>query len=116
MAQPATDNRKNKYIQYLYVSGILLVITGSFGHFFDQPLFKYIFGAGTLLLIVKQLIEMFNTISPDFRQKRLMRMNMMLTLMLALATYSMFDGSTLWIAVVLIYALVTLFMSFRNEK
>ena len=41
-------------------------------------------------------------------------MNMMLTLMLALATYSMFDGSTLWIAVVLIYALVTLFMSFRN--
>jgi len=114
MAQPATDNRNNKYIQYLYVSGILLVITGSFGHFFDQPLFKYIFGAGTLLLIVKQLIEMFNTISPDFRQKRLMRMNMMLTLMLALATYSMFDGSTLWIAVVLIYALVTLFMTFRN--
>lgn len=114
MAQPATDNRKNKYIQYLYVSGILLVIVGSLGHFFDLSLFKYIFGVGTLLLIIKQFIEMFNIISPDFRQKSLRRMNIMLTLMLALATYSMFDGTTLWMAVVLIYALVTLFMSFRK--
>lgn len=114
MDQPATDNRNNKYIQFLFVSGILLIITGSLGHFFDQPLYKYVFGTGTLLLIIKQLIEMFNTVSPDFKQKRLLRMNMMLTLMLALATYSMFDGTTLWIAVVLIYALVTLYMTFRN--
>ncbi|MDD4489068.1 MAG: hypothetical protein PHD30_01030 [Paludibacter sp.] len=114
MDQPAKDIRKNNYIQYLYVGGILLIITGSLGHFFNQPFFKYIFGAGSLILIVKQLIEMFNTVSPDFRQKRLLRMNLMLTLMLALATYSMFDGTTLWIAVVLIYALVTLYMSFRN--
>jgi hypothetical protein len=114
MNQSTTDNRKNKFIQYLYVTGILLIITGSFGHFFDLPLFKFVFGTGTLLLIIKQLLEMFNTVNPDFRQKRLLRMNMMLTFMLALATYSMFDGSTLWIAVILIYALTTLFISFRT--
>jgi hypothetical protein len=109
------DTYKNiKYLRYAYVIGILGVIAGSLGHFFENPYFKYLFAAGTLLVILSQMINALKTNEADFRRRRLLRMNVMLSLMLALATYSMFDGTTLWVAVVLIYALVTLFMSFRS--
>jgi uncharacterized membrane protein YfcA len=114
MNQLSAEGNKHKLMRYLHIGGISFIIAGSLGHFFDQPLFKYIFGVASLILIVSQLIEMLKARNPDFKQKRLLRMNMMLSLMLALATYSMFDGTTLWIAVVLIYALITLYMSFRS--
>ncbi|MDD4199184.1 MAG: hypothetical protein PHZ12_07245 [Paludibacter sp.] len=114
MNEISKPESKNRIIQFLYSIGVALIIIGSFGHFFDLQLFKFIFATGTLLAIISGLISIFNAREPDFRQKRLLRMNMMLSLMLALATYSMFEGTTLWIAVVLIYALVTLFMSFRT--
>ena len=103
-----------KIIQYLYVGGILCIIAGSFGHFFERDYFKYLFGLGSLCVIASQLMVIFRNRETDFRSKRLNRMSMMLSLMLVLATYSMFAGTTLWIAVVLIYALVTLFLSFRS--
>ena len=114
MGQGSAESHKKNFSQYIYIAGILLVIAGSFGFFLDLLYFRFVFGVGALFVILNQLIVMFNTRNPDFRQKRLLRMNLMLSLMLALATYSMFDGTTLWIAVVLIYALVTLFMSFRS--
>lgn len=112
------SNTKNtystvKFLQSTYVSGIIFVITGSLGHFFELLFFKYLFAIGTLLVIISQLIIFLKNREADFRKRRQLRLNVMLGLMLALATYSMFDGTTLWIAVVLIYALVTLVMSFR---
>jgi len=102
-----------KFLQSVYAMGIVCVITGSLGHFCENPFFKFLFGAGALLVIVSQTINAVRNTENDFRKKRLVRMNLMLSLMLALATYSMFDGTTLWVAIVLIYALVTLIMSFR---
>jgi hypothetical protein len=103
-----------KYIQIAYVLGIIFVIAGSLGHFFEIATFKYVFAFGTLLVIISQLLFSTKSKDADFRKRRQLRLNVMLGLMLALATYSMFDGTTLWIAVVLIYALVTLIMSFRG--
>ena len=108
------NTQTNKLIQTAYVIGIIFVITGSLGHFFNVSLFKYLFATGTLLVILSQLIVSMKAKDADFRKRRQLRLNVMLGLMLALATYSMFDGTTLWIAVVLIYALVTLIMSFRT--
>lgn len=70
--------------------------------------------AGALILIVQQLLLMLNSPVQGFREQRLQRMNFMVSLVLALAVYSMVEGTTLWIAAVLIYALVTLFLSFRS--
>ena len=114
MNKLSTADHKNKFVQFAYVSGIILVIAGSFGYFFDYDSFKYVFGIGALVVIVNQMIITFKSSESDFSKRRILRMNLMLSLMLALATYSMFDGTTLWIAVVLIYALTTLFMSFRT--
>ena len=114
MTQLPADNYKGKSVQFVNIVGIVFVILGSVGHFFEHQNFKYVFGAGALFVIFSQLKVMFETRNPDFKQRRLLRMNLMLSLLLALATYSMFEGTTMWIAVVLIFALVTLFMSFRS--
>lgn len=104
----------NKLLQSAYLTGIVFVIAGSLGHFFELAMLKYVFAIGTFLVIISQLIISMKNKEADFRKRRQLRLNVMLGLMLALATYSMFDGTTLWMAVVLIYALVTLMMSFRN--
>lgn len=96
------------------VTGSMAVFVGSLLHFFELPYGKYVFGAGALILISLQLINIFHSPAAGFREQRLQRMNFMVSLVLALAVYSMVEGTTLWIAAVLIYALVTLFLSFRS--
>ena len=100
--------------KYLPLVGALLLIVGSLGYFFEWLPSKYVFGAGSLALISYQLIEFLSFKKDDFRIKRLLRMNLMMSLLLALATYSMFDGTNLWMATLLIYAMVSLFFSFRK--
>jgi hypothetical protein len=107
-------NTNKNTLQYLNATGIVLVIIGSVGHFFDLSVFKYLFGLGALLVVVFNLFRIFKEANTDFRQKRLFRINIMMSLLLILATYSMFDGTTLWMAIILIYALVVLMMTFRT--
>ena len=105
--------KKFNILSLIYIFGFVIVIFASLAHFFDFGPAKYIFSAGTILLIAERLIVMFNTVENDFRKLRLQRMQLMLSLMLALASWSMFEGTTLWVAAVLIYAFVTLFLSYR---
>ncbi|MCE1154672.1 MAG: hypothetical protein LWW91_00880 [Bacteroidales bacterium] len=99
---------------YAQVAGSAALVAGSLFHFFDRPYGMYVFGAGALILILFQLILLLRNPAQGFREQRIQRMNFMVSLVLALAVYSMVDGTTLWIAAVLIYALVTLFLSFRS--
>jgi len=98
----------------LPVTGALLLIAGSLGYFMELQPSKYIFGVGALALITFQLIEFLSFKKDDFRIKRILRMNLMMSLLLALATYSMFEGTNLWMASLVIYAMVSLFFSFRK--
>lgn len=100
--------------RWAQLAGSIAVVVGSLLHFFDSPAGKYIFGAGALILILQQLVFILQSPATDFRVQRLQRMNFMVSLVLALAVYSMVEGTTLWIAAILIYALVTLFLSFRS--
>jgi hypothetical protein len=105
--------KKINVLSLIYVIGFAIVIVASLAHFFRFDPAKYFFSAGAILLIAERLIVMFRAADIDFRKQRLQRMQLMLSLVLALAAWSMFEGTTLWIAAVLIYALVTLFLSFR---
>lgn len=96
------------------VVGSVAVVAGSFVHFLEFPSGKFIFAAGALTVIVLQLIILIKSPAQGFREQRLQRMNFMVSLVLALAVYSMVEGTTLWVPAVLIYALVTLFLSFRS--
>ena len=94
--------------------GILLVIIGSVGYFFDFQCFKFVFAAGALSVLIFYLITIFISDKQDFKTRRRNRLNLMLSLLLLLAAYSMFDNTTLWMVIILIYALVTLFLTFRD--
>jgi hypothetical protein len=99
---------------YTQVVGSFALVAGSLLHFFDQSYGMYVFGVGAFILILFQLIVLLRDPATGFREQRVQRMNFMVSLVLALAVYSMVEGTTLWIAAVLIYALVTLFLSFRS--
>ncbi len=109
-----SNSKLFKFLSYLQVTGIALVIIGSLGYFFNYSSFKYIFALGALAVVIFQLVSIYTSKNPDFRVKKRNRLNLMLSLLLALAAYSMFDGTTLWMAIILIYALVTLLLTFRN--
>lgn len=104
----------NKKLHALPIAGALLLISGSLGFFMNWFPSKYVFGTGAFMIILFQFLEVMSYKKDDFRVKRILRMNMMMSLLLGLATYSMFDGTTLWIAALLIYAMVSLFFSFRR--
>lgn len=104
---------KINLLSIIYVLGFAIIIIASLAYFFQYEPARYFFSAGAILLIAERLIVMFRNTGNDFRTQRLQRMQLMLSLVLALAAWSMFEGTTLWIAAVLIYALVTLFLSFR---
>lgn len=105
---------KVKWIQVALGIAALLLVAGSLMHFFENELGKYFFGAGAIAIIMNQLIFLLSEKTADFRRQRVLRLNLMVSMILALATWSMFDNTTLWIPAVLIYALVTLFLSFRS--
>lgn len=73
----------------------------------------YIFSVGAFGLILLAFMTMKQTVTDDFRIKRLYRINFFTSLLLALAAYLMFIASSLWVLAVLIYALNALFLSFR---
>lgn len=105
---------KLKWIQVVLGIAAIALVAGSFMHFFENELGKYFFGIGAVVLILNQLIFLLSEKTADFRRQRVLRLNLMVSMILALATWSMFDNTTLWIPAVLIYALVTLFLSFRS--
>lgn len=94
--------------------GSIALLIGSLLHFFETPYGKYLFAVGAFILIVLELITIFKHPEADFRSRRLQRMSFMVSLVLALAVYSMVEATTLWIPAVLLYALITLFISFRS--
>ncbi|MDX9748428.1 MAG: hypothetical protein RBT57_07990 [Paludibacter sp.] len=104
----------NKLIKQALVLSFLALVAGSLMHFFELTVGKFVFGGGAAIIILIQLIFLLKEPAEGFRAQRLQRMNFMVSLVLALGVYSMVEGTTLWIAAILIYALVTLFLSFRN--
>lgn len=103
-----------KLLKGMYIAGILLIVGGSLGHFSELVWAKYVFGVGAILVILERLIAQNTTPGADFKSQRIARMQLVISLLLGLGAYSMFDGTTLWVATVAIYAFVTLFLSFRR--
>lgn len=105
---------KIKYLQNAYIAGILLVTGSSVAWFLKEENAKYVFATGTLIVVLYHFISMMITKEENFVKQRLLRIGLISSLFLALGTYSMFDHSDLWVPSILIYALVTLYRSFRS--
>lgn len=104
-----------KKIQTLYVIASILLIVSSAAYFFDVPYSEYAFAASVVALLVQKLMvngKSFKT--TDFRKKRLLRLEFYSMAVLILATYSMITDKTYWIPLVLLYAVVVIFLSYRE--
>lgn len=95
------------------IAGTLLVI-GSVAHIFDIKAAFGIFVAGAIPIIFLQLLSLYEHKDADFSIRRLHLIAFSSSLFLAVAAYFMFTGSSMWIAGVLLYALISLYVSFRS--
>lgn len=105
----------SKNFQFLYISAIVLTLAGAVLHLVLVRFSTYIFSAGALLLIILHLINVFKTKTEDKQQERLTRIGLIASLFLALAAYFMFKDSNSWVVAVLLYALITFYISFRTK-
>ncbi len=101
--------------QILFFTGGILTILGSVAQLFDFKSAPWVFSAGSILLIYVHLMNYLGQKKADLRQQRLTRIGFTSSLLLLLGGYFMFTGSNLWVIAVLIYALSSLYLSFRTE-
>ena len=104
-----------KYSRILLIAGGLLTVIGAFSQMMNVQLASYIFTSGAAMLIAYQFMAYMADKKKDVRTQRLSRLNFIYSLLLGLAAYFMFVHSNSWVVVVLIYALVSLFNSFRTQ-
>ena len=91
-----------------------LLLVGATLAFFSISAAPYIFALGTSLVLLETILQSRNTSNMSIRQKRLVRLRLVNILMLGFAVYYMFIANNSWVVFLLIYALTTIFLSYRN--
>jgi hypothetical protein len=106
---------QKQHIQILFIIGGTLTIIGALAELFNVIYAPYLFSLGAAILIVIQAMNAFDKNKVDYREQRLARSGLFTSLLLVLAAYLMFTHSNSWVVAVLIYALSSLFYSFRGK-
>lgn len=75
----------------------------------------YVYSLGAAALIVLHFLQHEAVDRNNMRAQRLARIGLMSSLLLGLGAYLMFTDSNLWVPATLIYALTSIFLSFRNN-
>jgi len=101
--------------QILFISGGTFTIIGAVAQLLQFSSAPYIFSFGSAMLIYIQAKNALDSWNFEMREQRLARIGLFTSLLLALAAYFMFTSSNLWVVAVLIYALSSLFLSFRGN-
>lgn len=107
--------KQNQFLQATYFVGGVITIIGSLTELFEVSYAPYVFSFGVLLLVGFHFYTAWLNKDAENRSQRLTRSAFMASLLLVLAAYFMFTGSTIWVVAVLIYALSSFFLSFRGE-
>jgi len=101
--------------QILFISGGTITLIGAVAQLLEFSVAPYIFSTGAALLIFLQVVNAKDNWKAEMRKKRLARNGLISSLFLALAAYSMFTNSNMWVVAVLAYALSSFFLSFRGN-
>jgi hypothetical protein len=105
----------NKILNILFPIGGITIILASFLKINDNELAKYVYSIGTLLLITYHATIAYKSKDSESRIQRSTRMSFVNSLFLAVGAYFMITNANSWILAVLIYALATLFLTFRTK-
>ncbi len=103
-----------KHFSLFSTIGLSSIILGAITQIIDLAPAIYIFSFGALVIIVTQLFVALDKQTDNYKQ-RLARISFISSLFLGLASYFMYMHSNSWVVAVLIYALITLYLSFRNK-
>ncbi len=110
----------NKLHTYLIATYGIMLVVGAMLFLFDIPYSEGIFAAGAVLAIIQTFLyamqhkeEKTGDIKVDIQQARLHRLQFVASLFLGIAAWLMFMDNTSWIAPVMIYVVITLYLSFR---
>lgn len=106
---------KKNSLGLLQFIGSLLVLLGAALKFFTFDFSKYVFAGGTAVLLLVQVFFMVSSKNEDSKTQRFYRLMFLVTFLLVAAAYFMFTREGSWVPFVLAYAVVTLFLSFRNQ-
>jgi len=93
-----------------------LLLVGAILAFFSIAAAPYVFAVGTLMVLLEVLLQMYHSKGKDIRKKRQGRLRLVNVLMLGFAAYYMFIENNSWVVFLLIYALTTLFLSYRTPE
>ena len=97
----------------------LLLITGIVLIFFKSiPILvpAIVFGIGTLIANIEAFYIAIKNKTTDIRISRLHRINFLSTLTLDIATAMIYTGSTSWVAMVILFVLLKVFLVVRWEE
>ncbi len=110
-------NHKALIITY----GVLLVL-GATLFMFDVPYSQCLFAVGAFLAVVQSFLyaiqhkdDKTGDTKVDVQQARLHRLNFIASLFLGIAAGMMWMNDTSWVACVMIYVVMTLYLSFRAK-
>jgi hypothetical protein len=108
---------KNKILNNTFLVGALLTLTGAILALFEVNYAAYVFSAGVACVVVVRCVTIYTQRSSanDVRVRRFHNLQFITTLVLVCSAYFMFTNNNLWVVALLIYALITLFLSFREK-
>ncbi len=92
----------------------LLVLAGTALYLFKLPFTVYIFATGAVGLFIARVTQLYN--GPNFRLKRLYRIELVATLIIMGSAWFMFKGQNEWILLLLVAAFLQLYTSFMIPK
>ncbi len=107
---------KNKSLHSVQLAGSLLTLTGAVLQLFELEFSKYVFAIGALILIVVYFIYTLRAKNEPNRIQRQHRLMLFATLFLGVGAYLMYTNKDTWVVMVLIYALISVFLSFRKVE
>lgn len=93
----------------------ILLVAGALLFTLDVQYAEYIFAAGAILAITQTFVYALQNRTDNKRMARLHRLIFIATLFLGAAATMMFYHNTSWVPMVLIYAVVVFFLSFRGN-
>lgn len=103
----------SKSVSYVYASGAAMLFIASLGSM-QHVVFNYVFAVASFILIFYHAFVAYN--DQNIKTQRVHRIAFVASLFLAIASYFRFTDSYSWVVMVLIYAAITIYLSFRGKE
>jgi len=105
--------RTNKILVFLII-GSVFSLFGIVGQILEIPYSPIMFSIGALIIIALKFMAMQNATPVKKREQRLAKIDFFASLLLGGASVLMFTDTNAWVVAVLIYAVISFFLTFRG--